>query len=221
MPDAPVYLASWSGGKDSCLALHRAILRGCRIASLVNFISPQDRIRFHGLNAALIRLQSEAMGIPLLQQTTADCDYAAGFKQGVRSLFPVDGMIFGDIYIDVHKEWVENICGELGIAAWEPLWNIPTEDVIAEFLSAGYSAVIITADARLIEAKWLGRRVDEEFLAYLRQRNLDVCGEKGEYHTLVVDGPLFAKRIVMSGAHTVQRGDYHFLDVTSFGLVGK
>jgi diphthine-ammonia ligase len=120
------YISSWSGGKDSCLAAYLALGQGYKISHLVNFISQEfKRVSFHGTEAKLIQLQSQAIGIPLLQKQTTWEEYEQEFKEAVQSLLPqgIKGMVFGDIYLDEHKEWVERVCGELGIAAIEPLWG--------------------------------------------------------------------------------------------------
>ena len=114
------YIASWSGGKDSCSALYEAIGRGYEISHLVNFISQEfQRVSFHGTEAKLIQLQSQAISIPLLQKKTTPDGYEEEFKEAIRSLVPsgIKGVVFGDIYLEEHKKWVERVCGELGLRA--------------------------------------------------------------------------------------------------------
>ena len=115
----------------------------------------------------------------------------------------VVGGIFGDIDLDEHREWVERVCGELGIEAVEPLWNRKSEDVLTDFIAAGFEAIIVSAKAELIDKDWIGRRVDRDFLQYLQAKNIDVCGENGEYHTLVINGPLFKRRIEIIETKTI------------------
>ena len=120
------YISSWSGGKDGCFACYKAIEQGYDVSHLVNFISDEyKRVRFHGTEAKLIQLQSKALEIPLLQRETGAKSYEQDFKKAVKILIPegVEGMIFGDIYLDEHKEWVERVCNDLGIEAIEPLWG--------------------------------------------------------------------------------------------------
>ena len=117
---------SWSGGKDSCSALYEARQKGYEISHLVNFISREfRRVSFHGTEARLIQLQSQAIGIPLLQKETTRDGYEQEFKEAIRSLLPkgIKGMVFGDIYLPEHKGWVERVCSEVGIRAIEPLWG--------------------------------------------------------------------------------------------------
>lgn len=216
------YIASWSGGKDSCLAYYKAMLSGYDIRCLVNFVSKEyGRVSFHGTETRLIQLQAESIGTRLCQkETTRDC-YEQQFKAAVRSLIPkgIKGMVFGDIYVQEHKDWTERVCAEVGIGAVEPLWGRDTEDILCEFIDAGFQAVIIGAQSRLIDAEWLGRRVDRDFIEYLKSRNICPCGENGEYHTLVTGGPIFSRGIKIIEIRTISRGDYWFLDTCRYGLV--
>ncbi len=215
------YISSWSGGKDGCFACYLALSQGYKVSHLVNFISQEfKRVSFHGTESRLIQLQSQAIGIPLLQKETTRDGYEAEFKEAVRSLLPdgIEGMVFGDIYLDEHKEWVERVCADLGIEAALPLWGRSTEDILTDFIDAGFEALIVSARAELVDQGWLGKRVDKSFLDYLKARNIDLCGENGEYHTLVVSGPLFKRRIEVTESQTIKRDNYWFLDTIKYRL---
>jgi len=130
----------------------------------------------------------------------------------------VEGMVFGDIYLQEHRDWIVRVCGELGIAPLLPLWGMAPERVLSSFIEAGFEAVVISAKADIFDEKWLGRRIDPSFLFDLKKKlgqgkELDVCGEHGEYHTFVVDGPLFRKRMQITYGVRVQRNGYWFLDI--------
>jgi uncharacterized protein (TIGR00290 family) len=216
------YISSWSGGKDSCLAAYLALGQGYKISHLVNFISQEfKRVSFHGTEAKLIQLQSQAIGIPLLQKQTTWEEYEQEFKEAVQSLLPrgIKGMVFGDIYLDEHKEWVERVCGELGIAAIEPLWGKDTEKILTDFIDAGFEAIIVSASDKLIDRGWVGQRLDRKFLTYLKTRDVDLCGENGEYHTLVVNGPLFKRRIEITESKTINRDNRWLLVTVKYRLV--
>jgi len=215
------YILSWSGGKDSCFACYEAMHQGYKVSHLVNFITKEfQRVSFHGTEAKLIHLQSRAMGIPLLQKETTWDGYEQEFKEAVRSLIPggVKGMIFGDVYLQEHKDWVERVCGDLGIKAVEPLWRKAPEEVLSSFIDAGFEAVIVSAQSKLIGRDWIGHVVDRDFMMYLEKRNIDVCGENGEYHTLVINGPIFKRRIRLIKSKTIVRGKYWFLDTIKYQL---
>ena len=215
-------IASWSGGKDSCFACYKALAEGYEVSHLVNFISREfRRVSFHGTRARLISQQAQAVGIPLKQYTVPpDMSlYEQTFKKLVSALKRngMKGMVFGDIYLQEHRDWIERVCGELGITPLLPLWGMAPERVLSEFIEAGFEAVIISAKADFFGEKWLGQRVDHSLLPDLKkleqEKGLDVCGEQGEYHTLVVDGPLFRKRVQVTHGVRVRRNGYWFLDI--------
>lgn len=215
------YIGSWSGGKDSCFACYRAMCRGYDISCLVNFISKKyKRVSFHGTESKLIQLQAEALGLPLLQKETTGNGYEQEFKEAVRSLIPkgIKGMIFGDIYLQEHKDWVERVCGELGIEAVEPLWGEEPERILLDFINRGFEAIIVSAKVDLFGEEWIGRKIDRDFFKYLKENSIDICGENGEYHTLVVDGPMFKKKIRITEKKSITREGYWFLDTVEYSL---
>ncbi|MEK6744484.1 MAG: diphthine--ammonia ligase [Nitrospirota bacterium] len=221
-----LYLASWSGGKDSCFAVYQAMQKGMKVKGLMNCVSRENgRVSFHGLDSRLIQAQASLLGIPLLLKETTPDRYAEEFKEGVRSLgrgLDIAGMIFGDIYLDEHLAWVEGICGDLGIEAVEPLWGLNTSELIREFVNAGFRSVIIAGKADCIDREWIGRMVDTAFIEYLAKRpEVDPCGERGEYHTLVVGGPLFNGSIDIKGSEVVERNGYRFLDVKAYQVIAS
>ncbi len=215
------YIVSWSGGKDSCMALYEALRLGYKVTHLVNFISNDEkRVRFHGTNADLIRQQGAAMGIKVAQYETDWDGYEHDFKAGVGGLLPtgVKGMIFGDIYLDVHKEWVERVCGEIGIEAVEPLWGRPTGELLDQFINLGFEAVIVGVNSRHMDEKWVGRPLDSAFRDYLKANDIDPCGENGEYHTVVINGPLFSRRLSLVTGNVISKNEYRLLDIKDVRL---
>jgi len=215
------YIVSWSGGKDSCFACYKAKLSGHDISHLVNFISKEyKRVSFHGTEAKLIQLQAEAIGIHLLQKETTWNGYEQDFKEAVKSLIPngVKGMVFGDIYLQEHKDWTERVCGELGIEAIEPLWGKTLEKIPLQFIDAGFEATIVSAKSDLFDEEWIGRKVNRGFLKYLKDNNIDLCGENGEYHTFVTNGPMFKKKIKIAKSKPIMRDGYWFLDILEYSL---
>lgn len=213
------YIASWSGGKESCFAVYQAIKQGYKISCLVNFIyGNSGRVNFHGTEPGLIQLQSRLTGIPLLQRETTWNGYEAEFKETVKSLIPngIEGMVFGDIYVQEHKDWVERVCGELNIKSIEPLWGRNTDTIMAEFIEYGFKSVIISARADVIDEMWLGKTIDSKFVNYLKSNDIDVCGENGEYHTLVVDGPIFQRPVDIIETRVIARDNYRLLDIIRY-----
>ena len=223
-------IASWSGGKDSCFACYRTLAQGYEVSYLVNFISREfRRVSFHGTRAHLISRQAQAIGIPLMQYTVPpDMSlYEQTFKKAVSALKRngVEGMVFGDIYLQEHKDWIERGCGELGITPLLPLWGMAPERVLSDFIEAGFEAIIISAMVGIFDEKWLGRRIGRSSLFDLKkleeEKGLDVCGENGEYHTVVVDGPMFRKRVQVTYGVREQRNGYWFLDIPRCSFESK
>ncbi len=219
-----IVAASWSGGKDGCLACHKAMQQGHKVSYLVNFISKQyQRVSFHGTPAGLIAEQSKSIGIQLLQRETIGSDYEEQFKRAVGSLLEkgIEGLVFGDVYLQEHRDWVERVCGEIGVKALEPLWGMKTRDVYLDFINSGFKAVVVSAKSELIGKDWLGHSVDESFLEYLEKSGIDLCGENGEYHTFVIDGPTFSKRIRILKKEIVTRNNHWFMDILDYALENK
>jgi len=202
-------IASWSGGKDSCLACYKALQEGYEVVSLLNFISREyRRCCFQGIEGKLMKLQAGLIGIPIFQkEVTADMnEYEREFKEAVSKLKAsrgIEGMVFGDVYLDEHREWVERVCADLAIEPIEPLWGMPPAEVAGEFIQAGFKAVVVSSKADLFGKKSIGRIFDEEFLRELQDKSICPCGENGEFHTFVIDGPLFGKRIEITKSEAV------------------
>jgi len=226
---------SWSGGKESCLACYKALKSGFKVTRLLNFLAEDGkRERAHGLRSSLLRLQSEAVGIPIFQVNASWEGYESKFKQAVAELkkdgrgkegkegkegvgveaggVGVEAGVFGDIDLAEHREWVERVCSELEIEPILPLWGLKPEAALREFVEAGFEAVVV---ATRVREEWLGRRVDESFIEELRQFDFHLCGESGEYHTFVVDGPIFKRRVKLGEGDAERRevGENWFLDI--------
>ncbi|MCX5714721.1 MAG: diphthine--ammonia ligase [Candidatus Omnitrophica bacterium] len=217
-------ISSWSGGKDSCLACYKAFKQGYDVRYLLNFISRESkRGCFHGLEGNLLRFQAERIGIPLVQkEVSPDMKrYEEEFKAGVTELKSGDigAMIFGDIYLDEHKTWIERVCGDLNIAAVEPLWGDSARKLVEEFIDLGFKAIIVSCKADVMGKEFIGRRIDRDLISELEKKGICPCGEKGEFHTLVVDGPIFDKPIEILESEIVIKESFWthwFLDIKKF-----
>jgi uncharacterized protein (TIGR00290 family) len=220
--DNVVAISSWSGGKDSCLACYKAINLGYKIKYLLNFVSRESkRCCFHGIEAKLLRLQSELMGIPLIQrEVTADMrEYEKEFKAAVSELKGIKTMVFGDIYLQEHRDWAERVCGDLGIIPIEPLWNNLPSDLLEEFINLGFKAIIVSCQADKFDKDFVGRYLDKNLIDELKSRNICPCGENGEFHTFVVDGPFFRQKIdIIESEPVLKEGfwKYWFLDIKKY-----
>jgi diphthine-ammonia ligase len=216
----PKVFVSWSGGKDCCLACYKASLSGLEIGYLANMVTEDGRRSWtHGLSSELLRTQSQAIGVPLVQRRTKTGNYEAEFKDMLLALKRegVSGGVFGDIDLDEHREWVERVCREVAITPYQPLWGQSQETVLNEIIDAGFEAIIVSARADLFGEEWLGRRVDSAFIDYLKElsktKGVTLCGETGEYHTLVIDGPIFDQRLEILESNKVLREERWFLDI--------
>jgi diphthine-ammonia ligase len=215
------YAASWSGGKDGCFACWKAISQGLKVSHLLNFINTDStRAMAHGLDRKLIALQAQAMGLPILQQEVTWKTYEAGFKAALDKLKlkGITGLITGDIYLQEHKDWIDRVCGESGIKALLPLWEINSARLLADFIEAGFKAIVVSVKTEFLGKEWLGRQVDSKLLSELTQLNIDVCGEGGEFHTFVYDGPMFKKPVKIGNSVSIARDNHYTLDIQEYSL---
>lgn len=204
---------SWSGGKDSALAAYRARQQGHQIAYLLNCVAEDGaRTRSHGLPAEVIGLQTQAMGIPLIQVQTSWEEYEAHFKDTMCMLvhMGVTGGVFGDMAIDEHREWVERVCAEVGIHPLLPLWDEDPYALLEEFWASGFRALVV---ASRLGPEFLGRWLDRALVAEMVARGAHPCGEEGEYHTLVTDGPLFRRPLSVRWDEQPERAVHLHQDV--------
>jgi len=220
-----VAACSWSSGKDSCLALYRAMRSGIKIRYLMNFISREyQRVAFHGAPAELVDFQSQALGIPLLQRETTKDNYEAVFRKTLSELKEknIHQLVRGDIFLLDLKDWVETVCSSEGIGVISPIWGAQGESLLREFVSLGFKAVLTSAQAEKLDKNWVGRLIDEKFIEDLKRiPNVDLCGENGEFHSFVYDGPIFNKRIDITKTDRVLINGYWFLDIQEYKLTDK
>lgn len=223
-------IASWSGGKDSNLALYKAIQEGYKIKYLLNFISKKyKRCCFHGIQKELINLQANLIGIPLFQkEVSPDMKlYEEEFKEAVNHLKKkgVKGMVFGDVYLAEQKNWVERVCKDLKIKMIEPLWQRVPEKIIEEFIHLGFKAVVVSAKEKLFGKDFIGREVNGSLLKEIKKRKICPCGENGEFHTFVTDGPVFKKgKIEITKSRAILKKGFWphwFLDIQGWRVKKK
>jgi len=213
---------SWSGGKDSCLALHRTLSADLKVEFLFSMFGEEGiRSRGHGLRKEIIKAQSKALGIPIIYGNASWEDYEVEFKRVMKKLKEkgIEGGVFGDIDLQEHRDWVERVCSEVELKAFEPLWNQKYEMLLQEFIQSGFEGIIVSAKADLISENWIGHPLNWKFIEYLKKQNIDLCGEDGEYHTLTTNGPIFQRRIEILASKKVMKADRWFLEIEKFNLV--
>jgi uncharacterized protein (TIGR00290 family) len=125
--------------------------------------------------------------------------------------------VFGDIDLEGHLEWVQKTCEKSGIVAVHPLWKEPRRRIIEELLDVGFEAWIVVVNTSLMPAEFVGRKFSKELIVELEALEIDACGENGEFHTVVMDGPIFSKRVPVKIGEAVVRGDYIFSPVSIEG----
>ena len=190
-------LASWSGGKDSCLALWRAQKLGISVTHLLTALDESGlKTRSHGVSKSLIHSQGQSLGIHNEFIAASWQDYEKDFIAKLIQLSD-DGIsqaIFGDIDLIAHRDWEEKVCAAANIVAMLPLWNENRLALVTEFLNAGFKARVTCVDGRFLDESFVGVEFDTQFLDRL-PGVVDACGENGEFHTFVYDGPNFLKPV--------------------------
>lgn len=220
--------ASWSGGKDCCFACYKASESGYDVKYLLNMAyDNEERSRTHGLTTSILEAQSEAMGIPLLSKKTKDDTYEEEFKKAIAMLKGegVEGGVFGDMDVEQHREWVTRVCNESGVNCHLPLWGAKQRELLKEFIQTGFKAIIVCVKEAKLGQEYIGRMVDMEFYDELcskeKEKDITVCGEAGEYHTLVVDGPNFIKSLDIVESGKIYKDGYWFLDIKKIKVCDK
>ena len=213
----PRFFCSWSGGKDSCLSLYRALNAGYSCSSLFTMIDETGKhSRSHGLFPEALKAQAAAMEIPLRTAAASWGNYEAQFKEHA-ALFRDENVlhgVFGDIDLEPHREWVERVCRESGITSHLPLWKGARRTLVQEFIDAGFNALVVVVNTKKMPDRFLGRLIDTALVNELEAIGVDACGENGEFHTFVFDGPLFKKALDITRKDIVIKEGYAFLPIT-------
>jgi uncharacterized protein (TIGR00290 family) len=208
-------LSSWSGGKDSCFALMKSIEQGGKVAVLLNMMNEKGKIsRSHGIPLAVLQQQAEAIGVPLSTCQATWVDYETKFIETLQSLasnYNLDMAVFGDIDIESHKFWEEKVCQAANLKAYLPLWQGQRKQLVIDMINIGIKAIIVSCNTTLGK-EFLGRNINLKLLEELERLDVDCCGENGEYHTLVVDCPLFKTPISLPRYKKVEHENYCFID---------
>jgi adenosylcobinamide-phosphate synthase len=216
----PRFFCSWSGGKDSCLSLYKSLKAGYSCASLFTMIDESGKhSRSHGLFPEALKAQAAAMGIPLRTASASWGNYEAQFKEQA-ALYNNENVLhgfFGDIDLEPHREWVERVCRESGLRAHFPLWKGNRRALVEKFIDAGFKAIIVVVNTKKMPDRFLGRLIDTALVNELEGIDVDACGENGEFHTFVYDGPLFKNQLRFTKGDVIANEGYAFLPITVSG----
>jgi len=212
------FFCSWSGGKDSCLALYLAIKNGGIPKALLTMLREDGKkSSSHGLPVSVLQQQARSLGIPLFVCGSSWDDYEQNFTEKI-SGFRNEGIeygVFGDIDLEPHLEWVERVCSSVDIKAYEPLWKKPRRELLDTFFQLGFTATVVTIKQEALDSSFLGRTLNEDVVTEMENAGIDASGEEGEYHTMVTDGPIFNHVVEIKKGEHLSRDGYCFLDISS------
>ncbi len=195
-------ILAWSGGKDSALALYEILQNeNYAVAALLTTVtSDYDRISMHGVRRTLLEMQAESLGLPLekvlITANTSNEQYEAAMREVLTKYknAGVSCVVFGDIFLEDLKKYREDNLAKIGMKGLFPLWKKDTTKLAHTFIDLGFKTIIACVDTNFLDKIFVGRTFNKEFLAEL-PANIDPCGENGEFHSFVYDGPIFKKRI--------------------------
>lgn len=210
-------LVSWSGGKDSCFAMMQSIAAGHVPAVLLNIMNENGQIsRSHALPRHLLQQQAAALALPMVNIPSSWQEYEKHFVNALTSIkaeHAVEAAVFGDIDLQAHRDWEEMVCAKAGLTAILPLWQQDRKELVLRMLDAGIKTMIVSCNL-VMGPSFLGRILNLEVIAELEAIGMDVCGENGEFHTVVMYCPLFSKELELPGYEKVEHEGYWFLKWT-------
>jgi uncharacterized protein (TIGR00290 family) len=213
-------LFCWSGGKDSAMALH-VLLRDkdVKVAGLLTTVTEgYERISMHGVRRSLLLQQSLATGLPLYEvripKPCINSIYEERMREALLALRAngVRDVGFGDIYLQDLREYREKNLAQIGMSARFPIWKRDSRELARAFCQNGFRAIAVCIDSTRLGREFAGREIDQSFFADL-PKEVDICGENGEFHSFVYDGPIFKKALAVERGEVVERDGFYFCDL--------
>lgn len=213
-------LVCWSGGKDSAMALWEIRQVGSsEIVALVTTVTEgYDRISMHGVRRRLLEHQVESLGLPLhpvfLSLNATNEEYESKMNEALMGYRAqgIESVVFGDIFLEDIRAYRERNLAKIGMKGLFPLWKRETHELARTFIARGFKAIVVCVDTRVLDPSWAGRMFDEDFLRQLPP-SVDPCGENGEFHSFVFDGPIFTRPVRFTVGETVLRDSFCFCDL--------
>jgi uncharacterized protein (TIGR00290 family) len=214
-------LFTWSGGKDSAMALYELQKAGgYEIAALLTTVTKDyDRISMHGVRRSLLEQQANSLDYRLEQvfisKGASNEEYEAKMQEILEKYLKtgVSVIAFGDIFLEGVRKYREENLSKIGMKAIFPIWKRNTAELAKTFVDLGFKAVITCVDSKVLDKGFVGRHFDDQFLSELPS-NVDPCGENGEFHSFVYDGPIFRERLLYGLGEVVFRDDrFYFCDL--------
>jgi len=212
---------SWSGGKDSAMALGEILSGGAHeVAALLTTVTADyNRVSMHGVRVELLEKQALSLGLKLekvlISKESDNKEYEAKMRRALvwHIADGVDGVVFGDIFLEDLKKYREDKLSVLNLKGIFPIWKRDTKALARHFINSGFKAVITCVDSKFLPKEFAGRKFDEKFLAELPE-GVDPCGENGEFHSFVYDGPIFKNSIDFTTGDVVLRDErFYFCDL--------
>jgi uncharacterized protein (TIGR00290 family) len=213
-------LFCWSGGKDSAMALHTLLrLPDVRIVALLTTVTETyDRISMHGVRRELLVQQAESIGLPLhevpIPPQCVNPIYEARMEEALRVHYDagVRSVAFGDIFLEDLRAYREKNLARIGMTALFPIWKRDTRELIRSFHAARFRAIAACVDPKVLDRSFAGRELDDSFFQDLPP-GVDPCGENGEFHTFVFDGPIFREPISVRTGEILERDSFIYCDL--------
>ena len=212
------FVASYSGGKDSILAIYRALKQGLNpVALITTYNTDKKRSWFHGIPEPVLESVSQSLGIPVWLIKTSGDEYAGNFESALlkAKTLGAEICVFGDIDIEDHRAWCSQRCDNVGLEAVLPLWGEERKSLVYEFIDSGFTAHITVVDKNRMSDSFLGKPLTRETVDSIEKQGADICGENGEYHTFVSAGPIFKRPVSFAFGETLVDNGYAVLPLQS------
>lgn len=210
------FIASYSGGKDSTLALYKAMKKGTAVGIVVMMEEEGDRSRAHSLFKDILKAQAKAIGVPLYTGSANFKNYEKVFVEILKNAKDkgAEVLVTGDIDLPEEDCWHERVTDSIGLKLGVPLWKRDHKEVVKEFISLGFKTKVITIDTTQgMKEEDLGRILTFDYMKELEERGIDSCGENGEFHTVTIGGPIFKEDIKVEDGEITSDGRYMYLKV--------
>lgn len=212
-------LLSWSGGKDSCLALGELLAGNMHVEALLTTVTQDfDRISMHGVRRILLERQATSLGVPLRQILISRGASNDEYETAMGAVFDeyaaqgLDTVAFGDLFLEEIRTYRERLLAKHAMKGIYPVWGRDTDKLIREFIGLGFKTAVVCVDPNKLDPSFAGRVIDDAFLADL-PADVDPCGENGEFHTFVFDGPIFREPVRFTFGEIVCRDSFWFADL--------
>ena len=214
-------IVSWSGGKDSALSLHEIQKnKDCEILALLTTVTEDyDRISMHGVRRVLLERQADLLGLNLekmlISKDTTNEECESKMEEILTKYLElgISAVVFGDIFLESLREYREDNLSKIGMEGIFPLWKRDTTELAHTFIDMGFKAITTCVDSEFLGKEFVGRTFDEQFLSEL-PAGIDPCGENGEFHSFVYDGPIFREQVSCTKGEIVLRDNrFYFCDV--------